>query len=101
MLGKDSNALVWPRGPPDEEDDEDGMENYKNLRFMRLGAVLIQFSWSVGPTHTRILYSQGMMLLTSISLTLDRCPPKAIQNRPQMKTKEHFLCQTQVELPSH
>ncbi|KDR81526.1 hypothetical protein GALMADRAFT_239531 [Galerina marginata CBS 339.88] len=36
-LGKDSNAIVWPRGPPDEEDDEEGPENYKNLRFMRLG----------------------------------------------------------------
>ncbi|CAA7271788.1 unnamed protein product [Cyclocybe aegerita] len=37
-LGKDSNAIVWPRGPPDEEDeDEESPENYKNQRFMRLG----------------------------------------------------------------
>ncbi|KAJ3561900.1 hypothetical protein NP233_g9905 [Leucocoprinus birnbaumii] len=36
-LGKDSNALVWPNGPPDEEDDPDDVENYRNQRFMRLG----------------------------------------------------------------
>ncbi|KAJ3516892.1 hypothetical protein NLJ89_g845 [Agrocybe chaxingu] len=37
-LGKDSNAIVWPREPPDEEDeDEESPENYKNQRFMRLG----------------------------------------------------------------
>ncbi|KAF8902045.1 nucleotide-diphospho-sugar transferase [Gymnopilus junonius] len=36
-LGPDTNAIVWPRGPPDEEDDEEGPENYRNQRFMRLG----------------------------------------------------------------
>ncbi|KXN85472.1 putative translation initiation factor eIF-2B subunit epsilon [Leucoagaricus sp. SymC.cos] len=36
-LGKNSNALVWPRGPPDEEEDTEDVENYKNQRFMRLG----------------------------------------------------------------
>lgn len=36
-LGNDSNALVWPKGPPDEEDLED-VENYNNQRFMRLGS---------------------------------------------------------------
>ncbi|KAF9567546.1 nucleotide-diphospho-sugar transferase [Agrocybe pediades] len=39
-LGKDSNAIVWPRGPPEEEDDEEGPENYRNQRFMRLGDTL-------------------------------------------------------------
>jgi translation initiation factor eIF-2B subunit epsilon len=37
-LGKDSNAIVWPRGPPDEEDDEEGPENWQNQRFMRIGS---------------------------------------------------------------
>jgi translation initiation factor eIF-2B subunit epsilon len=37
-LGTGSNALVWLRGPPDEEEDLDDVENYKNQRFMRLGA---------------------------------------------------------------
>lgn len=37
ILGKDSNALVWPRDPPDDEEDEEGPENYTNQRFMRLG----------------------------------------------------------------
>ncbi|KAJ7582893.1 nucleotide-diphospho-sugar transferase [Mycena floridula] len=36
-LGAGSNAIVWPRGPPDEDDDEDGIESYRNQRFMRLG----------------------------------------------------------------
>ncbi|PPQ70755.1 hypothetical protein CVT25_000076 [Psilocybe cyanescens] len=36
-LGKDSNAIVWPRAPPDEEDEVEGPENYENQRFMRLG----------------------------------------------------------------
>ncbi|KAF8636741.1 hypothetical protein AX17_003544 [Amanita inopinata Kibby_2008] len=36
-LGSDSNALVWPDGPLDEEVDDQGPENYQNLRFMRIG----------------------------------------------------------------
>ncbi|KAJ6547467.1 translation initiation factor eif-2b [Mycena capillaripes] len=36
ILGKDTNALVWPRGPS-EEDDEDGIADYKNQRVRRLG----------------------------------------------------------------
>ncbi|KAJ7452519.1 nucleotide-diphospho-sugar transferase [Mycena galericulata] len=36
ILGKDSNAVVWPQGPS-EEDDEDGIINYKNQRVRRLG----------------------------------------------------------------
>ncbi|KAK0459629.1 nucleotide-diphospho-sugar transferase [Desarmillaria tabescens] len=36
QLGKDSNAIVWPRGAPDDE-DEDDVENHANQRFMRLG----------------------------------------------------------------
>ncbi|KAF9005562.1 nucleotide-diphospho-sugar transferase [Cyathus striatus] len=37
-LGKDSNAISWPRNPPDDEDeDEESLENFKNQRFMRLG----------------------------------------------------------------
>jgi translation initiation factor eIF-2B subunit epsilon len=39
-LGKDSNAIVWPRGPPDEEDDEEGPENFKNQRYMRIGVFI-------------------------------------------------------------
>ena len=35
-LGKDSNALVWPRGPPDDDAEEE-LDNYKNERFLRLG----------------------------------------------------------------
>ncbi|KAJ7285945.1 nucleotide-diphospho-sugar transferase [Mycena rebaudengoi] len=36
MLGKDSNAVVWPQGPSEEDDDEDGIANYKNYRVRRL-----------------------------------------------------------------
>ena len=39
-LGKDSNAIVWPRGPFDEEDDEEGPENFKNQRYMRIGVFI-------------------------------------------------------------
>lgn len=37
ILGKDSNAMVWPHGPFDD-DDEDGIAAYKNQRIRRLGA---------------------------------------------------------------
>ncbi|TFK83474.1 nucleotide-diphospho-sugar transferase [Polyporus arcularius HHB13444] len=38
ILGKDSNALVWPRGSPaDDEDELDEREHYNNLRLMRIG----------------------------------------------------------------
>ncbi|XP_006458207.1 hypothetical protein AGABI2DRAFT_64187 [Agaricus bisporus var. bisporus H97] len=37
-LGKDSNALLWPRGSPDEEDDVEDVENYRNQRFMRIAS---------------------------------------------------------------
>ena len=36
-LGIDSNALVWPHGPLDEEEDEESPENEQNLRFLRIG----------------------------------------------------------------
>jgi len=36
-LGVNSNALMWPKGPPDDEEDLDDVENYRNQRFMRLG----------------------------------------------------------------
>ncbi|KAJ7109279.1 translation initiation factor eif-2b [Mycena epipterygia] len=36
ILGKDSNAIVWPQGPL-EDDDEDGIADYKNQRARRLG----------------------------------------------------------------
>lgn len=35
-LGKDSNALVWPKSPPDDA-EEDELDNYKNERFLWLG----------------------------------------------------------------
>jgi len=36
---------MWPRGPPDEDEDEEdeGPENYKNQRFMRLGMNVLFF----------------------------------------------------------
>ena len=38
-LGKDSNALVWPRQTDDDDDDDlESPENRKNQRFMRIGA---------------------------------------------------------------
>ncbi|KAF5330335.1 hypothetical protein D9619_005811 [Psilocybe cf. subviscida] len=37
-LGKDTNAIVWPRGPSaDEDEDDEGPETFKNQKFMRLG----------------------------------------------------------------
>lgn len=36
-FGKAFNAIVWPRGPPHDDEDEEGPENFKNQRFMRLG----------------------------------------------------------------
>lgn len=55
-LGKDSNAIVWPRGPPDEEDDEEGPENFNNYRYMRIGT----FSSSCkSKTYTHLFGSQG------------------------------------------
>ncbi|KAG6850579.1 hypothetical protein H0H93_011247 [Arthromyces matolae] len=35
-LGKSSNAIVWPTGPP-EDAEEDDIAAFKNERFMRLG----------------------------------------------------------------
>ncbi|PFH50667.1 hypothetical protein AMATHDRAFT_47693 [Amanita thiersii Skay4041] len=37
-MGSDSNALIWPDGPLNEEEEEDeGPENFKNLRSLRIG----------------------------------------------------------------
>ncbi|KIY68593.1 nucleotide-diphospho-sugar transferase [Cylindrobasidium torrendii FP15055 ss-10] len=37
-LGDESNAVLWPKTPPDDEgEDEDDVENFRNLRFMRIG----------------------------------------------------------------
>ncbi|KAJ6630695.1 nucleotide-diphospho-sugar transferase [Mycena sp. CBHHK59/15] len=37
ILGKDSNAVVWPQDPPGEDEDEDALANYKNQSVRRLG----------------------------------------------------------------
>ncbi|KAH9946000.1 nucleotide-diphospho-sugar transferase [Epithele typhae] len=37
IVGQDSNALVWPRGSPEEEDELDERESYNNQRLMRMG----------------------------------------------------------------
>ncbi|KAF9456787.1 nucleotide-diphospho-sugar transferase [Collybia nuda] len=37
VLGEQSNALVWPKGPPVDNDEEDELANYNNERFMRIG----------------------------------------------------------------
>lgn len=38
VLGRDSNALVWPRGPilDDDEEDAEGPDNFTNQRLVRL-----------------------------------------------------------------
>lgn len=55
-LGKDSNAIVWPRGAPDEEDVENP-DNYTNMRFMRIG--LTHFFPVLRRSHTEILGNRG------------------------------------------
>jgi hypothetical protein len=42
-LGKDSNALVWPRGPPDDG-EENELNIYKNERFLRIGMYSLDLS---------------------------------------------------------
>ncbi|KAI0328553.1 nucleotide-diphospho-sugar transferase [Cubamyces sp. BRFM 1775] len=37
ILGEGSNALIWPQGSPDEEEELDDRESYNNQRLMRLG----------------------------------------------------------------
>ncbi|KAI0928588.1 hypothetical protein AcW2_004551 [Taiwanofungus camphoratus] len=38
ILGEGSNAIVWPRGPSEsDEEDEEGVESYNNQRLMRIG----------------------------------------------------------------
>ncbi|KAH8833842.1 nucleotide-diphospho-sugar transferase [Flagelloscypha sp. PMI_526] len=39
LLGKASNAFVWPSGE-DNSDDEDDPENFRNQRFLRIGDTL-------------------------------------------------------------
>lgn len=39
ILGEGSNAVVWPNGPREDEDEEelDEVERFNNLRLMRIG----------------------------------------------------------------
>ena len=37
LLGENSNALVWPRAPLGEDEEEEEVIRLKNERFMRLG----------------------------------------------------------------
>ncbi|KAH9951874.1 nucleotide-diphospho-sugar transferase [Amylocystis lapponica] len=37
IVGDGSNAIVWPRGSADEDEDEDGVESFNNQRLMRIG----------------------------------------------------------------
>lgn len=54
-FGRDSNAIVWPKGPPDEEDDEEGPENFKNQRYMRIGVYFHEF----GPKKHMLIFYPG------------------------------------------
>jgi translation initiation factor eIF-2B subunit epsilon len=36
-LGRDSNAIVWPRRLPEEDENPESVENVTNMRFMRIG----------------------------------------------------------------
>lgn len=40
ILGNDTNALVWPHGSPEEEEEVDERESYNNQRLMRIGMPL-------------------------------------------------------------
>ncbi|THG99211.1 hypothetical protein EW026_g3085 [Hermanssonia centrifuga] len=37
ILGEGSNALVWPQGPAEDDEDLDEVERYNNQRLMRIG----------------------------------------------------------------
>jgi hypothetical protein len=50
-LGSDSNALVWPRGPSEEDEDLESVENFNNRRLMRIGPDLPLPFLSEGPRH--------------------------------------------------
>ena len=39
IVGKDSNALVWPPPSPDDEEELDERESYHNQRLMRIGTL--------------------------------------------------------------
>ena len=40
IVGKDSNALVWPPPSPDDEEELDERESYHNQRLMRIGLLI-------------------------------------------------------------
>jgi translation initiation factor eIF-2B subunit epsilon len=40
-LGKDSNALIWRKGPSEDDEDEDGPDNYSNLKYLRIGTFFL------------------------------------------------------------
>lgn len=40
IVGKASNALVWPQGAPEEDDTLDVREQYNNQRLMRMCTLL-------------------------------------------------------------
>ena len=37
ILGEGSNAIVWPQGPPEDDEDADEVERFDNQRLMRIG----------------------------------------------------------------
>ena len=38
VLGEGSNAIVWPQGPWEDDEDLEEVERYNNQRLMRIGA---------------------------------------------------------------
>lgn len=37
VLGEGSNAIVWPKGPSEDDEEMDEVERYDNQRLMRIG----------------------------------------------------------------
>ncbi|KAI1794494.1 nucleotide-diphospho-sugar transferase [Ganoderma leucocontextum] len=74
IVGKDSNALVWPPPSPDDEEEVDERESYHNQRLMRIGDTASDLelsdagsTTSASDTETESDFSSGMHALSRTS----------------------------------
>lgn len=61
IIGEGSNAIVWPQGPHEDDEDVDEVEQHNNQRLMRLGMYSFVLSYALHFAHFLHTYRRHLL----------------------------------------
>ena len=85
ILGEGSNAIVWPKGAREDEEDLDEVERFNNLRLMRIGTSRTEFLF-----HSHVTYRNRLPRFYFLFLSRNYISRRP-RNRPAPPTRRHRL----------